>query len=276
MSALVVSVGERLAALPRAQCAEAERLLAHVLGVARSRLHAFPETLLSEAAQRTFDALVQRRNAGEPLAYLLGARSFHALELKVTPAVLIPREDSECLVDAAIAEIARRGGNARVIDLGTGSGAIGLAIKAACPRIALTLTDASAAALAVARSNAERLTLEARYRLGDWFNAVAGERFDIVVSNPPYLASDDPHLNVGDLRFEPRAALVSGDTGFECYDALLNALHAHLAADGWCAFEHGWTQGSALRNRLRRAGLHNVKTLLDLAGRERVSAGLAR
>lgn len=248
---------------------EAELLLGHVLGVNRTRLHAFPETPLSNTAAQAFKALIARRALGEPISYLLGARSFHSLELVVNAAVLIPRADTETLVDLALAQLAP-GDAARVLDLGCGSGAVGLAMKAARPKIELTLVDRDAAALAVAAANASRLHLAARCLLGDWFAPVLGERFDMVLSNPPYLAADDPHLTQGDLRFEPLGALVAGSSGLECIAEIVASAAHHLSPTGMLAIEHGFAQGAAARALFAAAGF-GAHTCKDLAGHDRVT-----
>ncbi len=252
---------------------DAEWLLAHALGVGLGWLFAHAtDALESEAAVR-FDALVAARAAGTPVAHLRGRQGFWSLELEVAPATLIPRGDTERLVELALERLPADA-PARVLDLGTGSGAIALAIARERPRAEVTAIDASAAALAVARRNAAALGL-ARVRMleGDWFAPVAGEVFAMVCSNPPYLADDDVHLALGDLRFEPRGALASGPDGLDDLRRIVAAAPAHLAPGGWLLLEHGWTQGEAVRALLAQAGFVDVHTARDLEGRERVGLG---
>ena len=249
---------------------DAELLLAHTLGVSRTRLHGFPETLITSPQQTLFAELCERRERGEPVAYLLGQRSFHAIDLRVDARVLIPRADTETLVELALLHLpAAR--TLRVLDLGCGSGAIGLALKIARPLIELTLADLSSAALQVAAGNAARLGVQARIVQGRWLEPFDSEQFDVIVSNPPYLGELDPHLSEGDLRFEPRGALVAGPSGLECYHAILNNVRAHLAPGALLAFEHGAEQAAAVRAALTHAGFAEALTLKDLAGLDRVS-----
>lgn len=255
---------------------EAAILLAHVLGVDRAWLIAHGGDRLRPDAATRFDALVARRAAGEPVAYLVGRRGFHALELAVSPAVLIPRPETELLVECALARMPIDAA-LDVVDLGTGSGAIALAIAAARPRARVLATDVSAAALDVARANAARLGLSnVAFAQGPWWMALAGRRFDLVVSNPPYLAEDDPHLEAGDLRFEPRAALAAGPDGLDALRVIAAGAPAHLAAGGWLLVEHGRDQGPAVRTLFAEAGLGAITTHRDLEGRDRVTEGAAR
>jgi len=264
-----VTIGEALARAgiePR----EARHLLAQAAGVPESRIVAYPEQPLDESVRARFDAWAARRRCGEPVAYLTGMREFYGLSLRVTPAVLIPRHESELLVERAAA-VLPPGEKARVLDLGTGSGALALAIKHARPAAEVIAVDASDAALAVARGNACALGLEVGWRLGSWFSAVAGERFEVVVSNPPYVARGDPHLDQDDLRFEPRAALDGGIDGLEAVRAIVAQTPVHLAPGGWLLLEHGFAQAAAVRALLAQAGLGRITTWRDLAGQERVS-----
>ena len=254
--------------------AEAEILLAHTLGCERARLWAWPEAAVPATVAASCRGLVRRRAAGEPVAYLTGRRGFWTLELEVTPAVLIPRPESELLVEQALAMLPPHR-PARVADLGTGSGAIALAIAAERPGWEVVATDASADALAVARRNASRLGLvHVAFRLGDWAEALRpDERFAAIVSNPPYVADGDPRLAEGDLPWEPRAALVGGPDGLDAIRRLVAAAVPHLEAGGWLLLEHGAGQGEAVGGILGRAGLDGVRTVRDLAGLERVSGG---
>ncbi|GAP66110.1 (protein release factor)-glutamineN5-methyltransferase [Mizugakiibacter sediminis] len=229
---------------------------------------------MDEAAQAVFAALLARRLAGEPVAYLVGRRGFWSLELEVTPATLIPRAETERLVELALARLPADAA-ARVADLGTGSGAIALAIARERPRARVVATDASAEALAVARRNAARLGLgNVVFAQGDWCAALGEARdFDLIVSNPPYIAAGDPHLGEGDLRFEPAAALASGADGLDAIRRIVRDARAHLRPGGGLLFEHGYRQGAAVRALLAAAGYREVFSARDLEGRERVSGG---
>ena len=253
--------------------AEAEWLLLHVLEQPRSWLFAHADAPLSQPQRLAYDALVQRRMAGEPLAYITGRRGFWSLELEVTPATLIPRADTERLVELALQRLPRARA-CRVADLGTGSGAIALAIASERPLAQLLATDASAAALVVAQRNAQRLGLaNVAFAQGDWLAPLAGQRFDLIASNPPYIEAADPHLAQGDLRFEPASALASGHDGLDDIRRIVRDSPNHLAPGGWLLFEHGWNQGPAVRALLHETGYAEVFTGQDLEGRERVSGG---
>jgi release factor glutamine methyltransferase len=254
--------------------AEAEILLAHCLGCDRTALWARPEAAVPPAALAACRELVGRRAAGEPVAYLVGRRGFWTLELEVTPAVLIPRPETELLVEQVLAAFPAEA-PVRLVDLGTGSGAIALAVATERPGWEILATDTSAGALAVARRNAARFGLAGVvFRLGDWAQAFRpGERFSVIVSNPPYVAEGDPHLAEGDLPWEPRAALVAGPDGLDAIRRLAAAAPARLAPGGWLLLEHGADQGAAVRAILAGAGLDAVHTVRDLAGLERVSGG---
>jgi release factor glutamine methyltransferase len=256
--------------------AEAGILLAHALGKPRSWLFAHADDPLDAAGAAAFAALVERRAAGEPVAYLVGRRGFWTLDLEVTPATLIPRPETELLVELALARLPRNGAP-RVADLGTGSGAIALAIARECPHAQVLATDASEAALAVARRNAETNGIRSvAFARSDWFAGLADARFDLVVSNPPYIAADDPHLAQGDLRYEPASALASGSDGLDDIRRIVDGARAHLAQGGWLLFEHGWDQGRAVRGLLEAAGYGEVFTAQDLEQRDRVSGGRNR
>ncbi len=254
--------------------AEAEILVAHGLGCDRTALWARPEAAVPAAALAGCRGLVGRRAAGEPVAYLTGRRGFWTLDLEVTPAVLIPRPETELLVEQILAAIPADA-PARLADLGTGSGAVALAVAAERPRWQILATDASPDALAVACRNAARLGLAAvSFRLGDWTDAFAPEeRFEVVASNPPYVAEGDARLSTGDLGWEPRAALVAGRDGLDAIRRLAPAAVAHLAPGGVLLVEHGADQGAAVREILAGAGLRATFTVRDLAGLERVSGG---
>lgn len=252
---------------------EAEYLLAGLLGTGRASLVARAHAPVSEPQAQAYAHLVARRAAGEPAAYLLGRRAFWTLELEVTPDVLVPRHETELLVELAVEKLAGVAAP-RVLDLGTGSGAVGLAIASERRDARVTLADASPAALGVAERNRARLGLaQVDCVAGDWYAPVAAQRFDVIVSNPPYLAGDDPHLAGQELRHEPRAALVAGRTGLECIATVAAGASAHLAPAGWLLVEHGATQGPGVRALFLAAGLASVATRTDLAGLDRVTLG---
>ena len=255
---------------------EVELLLSHALGRDRAWLYAHADDALAAADAVRFHSLLMRRAAGEPLAYIIGHREFWSLELSVTPAVLIPRPETELLVELALRKTPQ-GTEVDIADLGTGSGAIALALARECPHARLLATDASAAALMVARGNAERLGVgNVEFAKGDWCAALGSAKFDLIVSNPPYIADADAHLHQGDLRFEPRGALASGADGFDAIRVIVRDAPVHLKPGGWLLFEHGYEQGVAARVLLEKSGFVGMFTELDLEGRERVSGGSLR
>ena len=252
---------------------EAQMLLLHALGQppqARAWLLAHDDAALPADAATRLHALATRRLAGEPMAYLTGEKHFHGLRLRVDARVLDPRDDTETLVDWALALLPADAPR-RVLDLGTGSGAIALAIAHARPQARVTAVDASADALTVARANAGQLGLAVTLHHGDWLAPVAGERFDLIVSNPPYIAEGDAHLPA--LAHEPRSALVSGADGLDDLRRIVATAPAHLAPGGWLLLEHGWDQAAAVRALLTDAGFTQVQSRRDLAGIERCSGG---
>ncbi len=256
------------------QIEDARLILAHVLERDPAWLFAWPEHELDEAQLARYRELLRRRAAGEPLAYLTGEKEFWSLPLKVTPATLVPRPETELLVELAL----KRGhdhGKAKVLDLGTGAGAIALALAHERRRWEITATDVSPEALAVAAENARRLGLaNVRFLQGDWYRAVpAGERFHLILSNPPYVAEDDPHLERGALPHEPRRALVSGPDGLDDLRTLIAGAPGHLEPGGRLLVEHGMDQGAAVRALFRQADFQRVETHRDLAGRDRVTLG---
>lgn len=253
---------------------EAEILLQALTGLSRAGLISHSDRLLSDAEQAQFAALWQRRLQGEPIAYLLGWREFYGLRLAVSPAVLIPRPETELLVEAALAKMPESD-RPIVLDLGTGSGAIALAIAANRPLAVVYASDVSTAALDVAKQNAASLGLSnVRFCLSDWFQGIdADQRFDLILSNPPYIAEHDPHLHQGDLRFEPVQALTPGGDGLAPYRHLIAAAPEWLKAGGWLMFEHGYDQAEAIRALFTDAGFAHVETLQDLEDRERVTLG---
>ena len=275
------TVGQILAAaarrLPGEEArAEAERLLAHALGVGPTWLYAHRDDVPRAEPLAEFDRLLERRLGGEPVAYLLGRRGFWRFDLEVTPATLIPRPETERLVELALERLPE-GVSRRVADLGTGTGAIALAIAYERPLAHVVASDASAAALAVARANARALGLSrVEFREGDWFAPLAGERFDLIASNPPYIADGDRHLAQGDLRFEPASALASGADGLDDIRRIATGAPAHLREGGWLLVEHGWDQGAAVRDVFARADFDTVETVKDWERRDRVTLGRAR
>jgi release factor glutamine methyltransferase len=253
---------------------EARMLLERVLGKTRAWLIAHADEAADAEAGQAFAALAGRRRQGEPIAYILRKREFHGLEFEVNRAVLIPRPETELLVELALARIAADG-PVRVLDLGTGSGAIAVTLAQARPQARLTAVDVDYAALTVARANAKRHGVSVRFFCGDWFGPLAGETFDLIVSNPPYVAAEDPHLSLGDLRYEPQRALVGGADGLDCIRAIVAKAPAHLRRDAWLLFEHGYDQAAACRALLEAGGYREVQSWPDLAGILRVSGGRA-
>jgi release factor glutamine methyltransferase len=248
-------------------------LLLHVLQKPRSWLVAHADDALGTDVQTACAALVERRFAGEPVAYIIGRRGFWSFDLEVTPATLIPRPETELLVELALARLPHAAG-ASVADLGTGSGAIALAIAHERPHARVVATDASADALTVAQHNALRLAIgNVTFAQGDWLTPLAGQNFNLIVSNPPYIEAADPHLGQGDLRFEPPAALASGSDGLDAIRRIVGDAREHLEVGGWLLFEHGWNQGEAARALLLAAGYAEAMTVQDLEQRDRVSGG---
>jgi release factor glutamine methyltransferase len=248
---------------------DAQLLLTQQMGRPRTWLLANDDAPVADIPSLL--ALLGRRAAGEPLAYLIGKREFHGLLLHVTPDVLVPRPDTETLVDCALEVIADRAAPC-IVDLGTGSGAIALALKQSCPRAQVHASDASPAALAVARGNGERLGLPVSWHLGDWWQALDPTlRFDLAVANPPYVAPGDPHLAA--LRHEPAAALVSPGYALACTERVVAGARDRLRPGGWIVLEHGFDQADDVRQLLARAGFQAVSTRQDLAGQPRVSIG---
>ena len=315
-----LTIGQVLATA-RLDPIDARALLRHVLGVSDTQLIAHSGQALSDVQCERFAALAARRSAGEPIAYIVGEREFFSLDFKITPAVLIPRPETEALVEFALERIAPDSVQS-VLDLGTGSGCIAISIARHRPHAQVVAVDSSPAALAVARENAQRLlntslgtpspltrgracldrrggnwdggealpqsdsathalalprqgggNSNVRFVLSDWFGALAGRQFDLIVSNPPYVADDDPHLAQGDLRFEPRAALAGGADGLDCVRFIISSASPYLSEAGWLALEHGHEQAARCRELLAQAGFEQVFSRCDLAGIERVSGG---
>jgi len=250
---------------------DAELVLMSALGTSRAALMARGDVALSPPQLSAAQAMLARRRNGEPMAYILATREFWSLPLQVSPAVLIPRPETELLVEQALARVPPQA-DARIADLGTGSGAIALAIAKGRPRARIVATDASPAALALARANAETLDVRnIEFLLSDWCATLSGA-FDLIVGNPPYIAADDPHLAVGDVRFEPRAALVSGADGLDAIRAIAACVRAHLRPAGELLLEHGHTQRAAVTAILRAAGYSDIQPYDDLGGRPRALA----
>jgi release factor glutamine methyltransferase len=265
---------------------DAQTLLRHALDVTRAWLIAHADHALGSEEQARFEGLLQRRLRGEPVAYILGSREFYGLDFSVAPGVLIPRPDTETLVEAALRLIPEtppspqpspasgRGSTLRILDLGTGCGAIAIAIAVHRPAAAITAVDQSEAALAIARKNAEKLgATNLRLLKSDWFSALKDERFDFIVSNPPYIADADPHLSQGDLRFEPSSALASGTDGLDDIRRIVATAPAHLERGGWLLLEHGYDQAERVAGLLKEAGFTEIGHATDLAGIQRVTLG---
>lgn len=251
---------------------DAEILLEYVTGKGRSWILAFGETELTGAQRQQLAALLARRRRGEPIAHLIGEREFWSLPLFVSPATLIPRPDTECLVEQALARLPAA--SCRILDLGTGTGAIALALASERPDCDVTAVDRMPEAVALAQRNATRHAItNVRILQSDWFSALAGNRFEMIVSNPPYIDEQDPHLSQGDVRFEPLTALVAGDHGMADIKHIIERARAVLMPEGMLLLEHGWQQGTAVRDAFVRAGYHDVETCRDYGDNERVTLG---
>jgi len=255
---------------------DAQVIMAEVLGVNRAWIAANPMRVLSESEDAKIEMLAVQRAMGRPVAYLLNRREFYGRDFVVSPAVLIPRPETETLVEAALARLAPR---ASCLDLGTGSGAIAVTIACQRPEARVTATDRSAAALELAARNAAAHGCAARieFVLGSWYEPLGGRRFDAIVSNPPYVAANDPHLGRGDVRFEPPEALTDGSAdGLDSIRAIVGGASEHLAPGGWLLFEHGYDQAQAARALLEAAGFRDLISHADLAGIPRVAGGRVR
>lgn len=262
-----------LRAVSATPLADAEILLRHVTGLTRADVLVEAERPLSDAQCTEYAALIERRERGEPVAYLTGRREFWSLDLGVSPATLIPRPETELLVERAITRIVVEAASI-IADLGTGCGAVALAIAHERPRARVIAIDRSASALAVARANARRLGIaNVEFRLGDWLAAAPDMRFDVIVSNPPYVRADDPHLEQGDLRFEPRTALLAGDDGLDAIRRIIGTANECLTAAGWLLLEHGFDQAADVRGLLARSGFLEIRSYHDVGGHERVTEG---
>ncbi|BCS46373.1 SAM-dependent methyltransferase [Pseudomonas amygdali pv. tabaci str. ATCC 11528] len=265
----------RSAELPDSPTArlDIELLLAAALGKPRSFLHTWPERIVSTEAALAFAGYLQRRCTGEPVAYILGQQGFWKLDLEVAPHTLIPRPETEMLVEAAL-ELAPAFAPAKVLDLGTGTGAIALALANERQQWKVTAVDRVPEAVALAERNRQRLQLDnAQVLNSHWFSALEGQQFDLIISNPPYIADADPHLSAGDVRFEPSSALTAGSDGLDDLRTIIADAPVHLSADGWLLLEHGYDQGPAVRELLIRHGFERIQTRRDLGEHERITFG---
>ncbi|MGE5384781.1 MAG: peptide chain release factor N(5)-glutamine methyltransferase [Betaproteobacteria bacterium] len=260
------------AARPRIDRLDARLLLQHVSGLSHAAIIGEPEHPLGAETWRALEILVERRAAGEPLAYLVGSADFRGRRFAVSPAVLIPRPETEGLVDLALEKM-QDCSSPRCVDLGTGSGVIAVSLKLECPAARMMAVDVSQEALVVAAANAQRLAADVDFRAGSWYAPLAGERFHLIVSNPPYVAEGDPHLDLNGLPYEPRSALTDGGDGLGCLRVIVGGAMAHLEPGGWLLFEHGYDQGQFSRNLLTAAGFEAPFTAPDLAGIDRISGG---
>jgi release factor glutamine methyltransferase len=267
MTTVATALAAARAKLP---ASEARLLLGHVLGQSATWVLAHDDEVLEEDALLVFASLVARRAGGEPVAYLAGYREFFGRKFVVSPAVLIPRPETELLVEVALAGMAASE-SPRILDMGTGSGCIAITLALESPSAKVSAIDSSEAALTVARRNAELLGAYIDFRHSDWFESLGGQRFDVIVANPPYIAAADPHLAEGDLRCEPLAALCSGADGLDALRRIIAAAPAHLTSGGTIWLEHGYDQAGAVRELLSAAGLTGIEQHRDLAGIVRVS-----
>lgn len=251
---------------------DAQILLGFVTGKSRTFILAFSETILSDAEYSQLETLLLRRVKGEPVAYLVGEREFWSLPLRVSPATLIPRPDTECLIEHALTCLPSYPCN--ILDLGTGTGAIALALASERPDCQVTALDVVPEAVVLARSNAEYLAItNVKVLHSDWFSALDVEKFALIVSNPPYIDSDDPHLSQGDVRFEPKSALVADNHGLADIETLVSKACNFLESDGWLILEHGWQQGHEVRQLFLNAGFKDVNTTKDYGDNDRLTSG---
>ena len=273
---VAATLGEALrAATARIDRLDARLLVEFVSGCRHADLIAHPELPLDAAQQERLSSLVARRAAGEPLAYLVGGTEFYGLEFAVSPAVLIPRPETELLVELALERVAGLAAP-RILDLGTGSGAIAVTLAHQLPQAAVTAVDLSPEALEIARGNAARHGARVNFLAGDWYAPVGEERYDLIVSNPPYVVCGDPHLDRGGLQFEPPGALtdgIAGGDGLSCIRAIVRGAHRHLADDGGLLVEHGYDQADGVQALLLASGFCDVHSWQDLAGIDRVTGG---
>ncbi|MGH8383446.1 peptide chain release factor N(5)-glutamine methyltransferase [Pseudomonas sp.] len=264
----------RAAELPDSPTArlDVELLLAAAIGKSRSYLHTWPERIVSSEAALTLAEYLQRRRSGEPVAYILGQQGFWNLDLEVAPHTLIPRPDTELLVETALELLPLS--PVRVLDLGTGTGAIALALASERAQWQVTAVDRVLEAVALAERNRQRLQLSNVQVLSShWFDSLQGQRFDLIISNPPYIAAEDPHLVAGDVRFEPSSALVAGADGLDDLRIIISQAPVHLQPGGWLLLEHGYDQGAAVRELLAQHDFEQIESRIDLGGHERISLG---
>lgn len=274
MLSLKAALEEAVAAIGKV---DAQAIVGHLLGVDRAYLAAHPMRMLTESEDARVDMLVAQRSMGQPIAYLLGKREFYSRDFAVGPEVLIPRPETETLVEAALARLAAPAAPSAplaVLDLGTGSGAIAITLSCERPDLVVTATDRSASALGIARANARAHGRDIELREGEWYAPLAGRRFDLIAANPPYIAAGDPHLARGDLRFEPPQALTDGShDGLASIRAIVEGAAGHLNPGGWLLLEHGYDQAGAVADLLEQAGFAERVSISDLAGIPRVAGG---
>lgn len=252
---------------------DADCLICSVLSCTRTFLRTWPEQELEPEQIEQIEALAKRREDGEPVAYILGVREFWSLPLEVAPSTLIPRPDTETLVEWGLELLPPKGTGAKALDLGTGTGAIALALKSECPALRMWAVEKSEDALALARRNAARLGYQVNFQQSHWFDGVKETQFDLIVSNPPYIDEQDPHLTQGDVRFEPHSALIAGDDGLADIKELIAAAPNYLNQGGWLLLEHGWQQAEQVGELLKARGFSQVTTRLDLGGQPRITGG---
>ncbi len=252
---------------------DAEVILCHVLKCGATHLLAWPEKILNQEQTLLFNQLIEQRRAGTPVAYLTGSKEFWSLNLKVTPATLIPRPDTETLVEFVLDKFSDKE-NLKLIDLGTGSGAIAIAIASEKPNWEIIATDISAEALAIAKENARSHQItNIKFIESNWFEQIGAQQFDLIVSNPPYIAEHDPHLSQGDVRFEPPGALAAGETGMNDIHQITAESKKHLKPNGWLVFEHGYNQKELAYNCFNHYAFQEITQLSDLSGQSRITAG---
>jgi release factor glutamine methyltransferase len=273
MPGLTIAKAQHSAAIILNSALEASVLLCEVLNVSRTYLIAHSNKILDLAQQQQFESLVQRRKAGEPIAYIVGKKEFWSLELDIDKNTLIPRPETELLVETVLQKLAATA-QLSIVDLGTGSGAIALALASERPNWKLFATDQSAAALKVSQHNAQKYKLNnIEFYQGNWFEALPQQKFDAIISNPPYIADTDPHLMQGDLRFEPKPALIAGENGFADLFWIIQQSRNYLTNNGWVFLEHGSTQAVNLQRFFTENQFQNIETIQDLAGLDRVTFG---
>lgn len=253
---------------------DAELLLAYTLKQNRTYLYTWPEKEVEPALLAHFNNLVEQRQQGKPIAHLVGQKEFWGLSLRITPDTLIPRPDTEILVEAALEKMQPQIHEAwSFLDLGTGSGAIACALKASCRHCIATAVDLHSEALSIAQENAHTHQLDIEFKQGNWFEPIGKSQYDLIVSNPPYIEEDDPHLSSGDVRFDPITALTSGADGLKDIEFIVQHAQTHLLPDGWLLIEHGYNQDDAVQALFARAGFQQIETLIDFGQQPRVTLG---